>query len=308
MSQDKHGSHAHSTGLQALGWALSINLLLTAVQIAGGLASGSLALVADALHNFSDAGALAIALIARAWAARAADSDRTYGYGRTELIGAMINLTTLVIIGLYLVYEAILRWFNPEPIAGWLVVAVAGVALVIDLATAALTYRLSHESANIRAAFVHNVADALSSVAVIVAGALIILYGWVRADAVCTLLVSAYVLYHGMREIRPVIRILMQSTPKDIDLRDLATSMELTDGVLGTHHLHVWQVDEHSRSLEAHIVIRNTTQQDQERIKVQLKQLIAERFNITHSTLEFEFPDSTACTDGIRDRCHDITH
>jgi len=181
---------------QRLIWALLVNVILTFVQIAGGVISGSLALIADALHNFSDAVSLLIALIARKWAEKPADENRTFGYKRAELIGAMINLTTLILIGFYLLFEAVLRSFEPEPIAGWIVVIIASVALVVDVITAALTYVLAKDSLNIRAAFLHNIADALSSVAVIIAGTLIILYEWYIVDTISTFLIAGYVLYY----------------------------------------------------------------------------------------------------------------
>ena len=306
MAHEHHRGHGHAEGMRALSWALGINLLLSVVQIAGGVIAGSLALVADALHNLSDAGALGVALVARSWAARAPDVQRSYGYGRAELIGAMVNFTILLMVSIYLGYEAILRWFSPGPVSGGIVIAIAVVALAVDLATAALTWRHSKESANIRAAFLHNVADALSSVAVIVAGALIVTYGWMRADAVCTLLVAAWVFRHTLKELRPVVGVLMQGTPAGIDVEDLVHSMQQVESVLEVHHLHVWQVDEHSRSLEAHIVIGEATLPEQERVKALIKELIAARFNITHSTLEFEYAGSAACAERGHGGCHDF--
>jgi len=185
------------TGIRRLVWAILVNVLLTVVQIIGGVISGSLALIADALHNFSDAASLVIALVARQWAAKPADALWTFGYRRAELMGAMINLTTLILIGIYLLFEAILRFIQPEPITGWVVVVIAGIALAVDVITTVLTYSLARNSLNMRAVFLHNMADALSSVAVIIAGALILLYQWYFVDALCTFLIAGYVLYHG---------------------------------------------------------------------------------------------------------------
>ena len=175
--------------------AVLVNVLLTFAQVVGGILSGSLSLVADALHNLNDAASLGIALVARRIARRPADSRRTFGYRRAEVIGAIINLTTLIIVGLYLIYEAVSRYFDPRPIEGWVVVWVAGIALAVDIVTALLTFKLSKGNLNIRAAFIHNVSDALASVAVIVAGTLILLYDWYWADLAATVLISGYVLY-----------------------------------------------------------------------------------------------------------------
>ncbi len=287
-------------GIRRLIWALLVNVLLTVVQIIGGVLSGSLALIADAVHNFSDAASLMIALIARQWATKPADENRTFGYKRAELIGAMINLTTLILIGLYLLFEAILRIFQPEPIAGWIVVIIAAIALIVDVITAALTYSLAKNSLNMRAAFLHNLADALSSVAVIIAGTLIILYQWYIVDTLCTFLIAGYVLYHGIVEIRSVIRILMQSTPADLDINDIVCKLKEIPLVQDAHHIHVWELDEHTRSLEAHVVITEPDPARIEVVKSQIKSCLTEEFHITHSTIEFEMmghQDENSCAE-----------
>ena len=166
---EHNGHHHHHHNLEIigdrrLGFAIIINILLTVAQVIGGVVSGSLSLIADALHNFSDASSLLIAYAARKIGRQPADQLRTFGYQRAEVIAALINLVVLVIVGLYLIYEAIWRFFDPQIITGWAVVIVASIALVIDLATAILTYSMSKDSVNIRAAFIHNVSDALSLV------------------------------------------------------------------------------------------------------------------------------------------------
>ena len=291
-----HTEHLHvqnANGIRRLILALFVNLVLTVVQVIGGIISGSLALIADALHNFSDAAALLIALIARKWAEKPADENRTFGYKRAELIGAMINLTTLILIGIYLLFEAVMRVFEPEPITGWIVVIIACVALVVDVITALLTYAMSKDSLNIRAAFLHNVADALSSVAVIIAGTLIILYEWYIVDTICTFLIAGYVLFHGYIEIQSVIRILMQSVPVDIDINEVTKRLEEIEKIKEVHHLHVWELNEHDRSLEAHVVISESGHQDAEIIKGKIKDILNESFHISHSTIEFEYENQS---------------
>lgn len=285
------GQHEHQADVQGrrLALAVAVNLLLTVAQIVGGILAGSLALIADALHNFSDAASLLLALIARRIAQRPADDVMTYGYGRAEIIAALINYTTLFLIGLYLIYEAILRAIDPQPIAGWMVVIVAGIALVIDLATVWLTYRLSRESMNVRAAFLHNMADALASVGVIIAGAVIIVFDWRLIDPIVTLLIAGYVLYHGVSEIGSATRILMSGAPPGTDLNDTIRAIEVIDGVVSVHHVHVWAIDERRSSLEAHVVIEEDSAHLIEDLKTRIKRVIRDRFGITHSTLEFEF-------------------
>ncbi len=288
---DDHG-HVHLGDLHGrrLWLAVAVNLVLTAVQIVGGLFAGSLALIADALHNLSDAGALLLALVARRIARRPADNRMTYGYGRAEVIAATINFTMLIVIGAFLVFEAISHAIDPPPVAGWVVVIVASVALVVDLATVWLTYAGAKDSMNVRAAFLHNAADAIASLGVIIAGTVIILYDWRLADPIMTLLIAAYVLYHGVTEIRGAIRILMTGAPASIDVAETIRAMEAVDGVESVHHVHVWTIDEHRHSLEAHVVTAAESGPPAEALKAAIKGLLRERFGIGHSTLELEYP------------------
>ena len=184
----EHNHNTEAIGDKRLMVAIGVNTALTLGQIVGGILSGSLSLIADALHNLSDAASLVIALIARKIGRGPPYAFKTFGYRRSETIAALINLVTLIIVGLYLIYEAIGRLFSPQPIEGWTVVVVAGIALVVDIVTAFLTYTMSKNSMNIKAAFLHNVSDALASVGVVIAGTLILLYGWYWADTVLTLI------------------------------------------------------------------------------------------------------------------------
>jgi cobalt-zinc-cadmium efflux system protein len=269
-----------------LWWAVGANMLLTIAQIVGGLVSGSLSLIADALHNFSDAASLLIALVAIRIGRKPPDELKSFGYKRAETVAALINLTTLILIGLYLTFEAVKRFFSPEPIEGWTIVIVAGIALVVDVLTALLTFAGSKSSMNIKAAFLHNVTDALASVGVIITGALILWYGWVWTDAAMTLIIAGYVLWQSFREIPKVIHLLMEGTPEGIKIDDVASSMEEVEGVEDVHHIHIWQLDEQRNALEAHVVLQSREKMDE--VKMKIKEVLLEEFQISHSTLEFE--------------------
>lgn len=284
-----HSHHFDSerSGDRRLLVAIAVNVLLTGAQVVGGVISGSLSLVADALHNLNDAASLGIALIARRIARRPADKVRTFGYRKAEVIGALINTTTLIIVGLYLVYEAFARFLNPEPIDGWIVVIVAGFALVVDVATAVMTFSMAKKNLNIKAAFIHNVADALGSLVVICVGVVVLVFQWYVADLIATLLLAIYILVQGYRLMAESIRILMDSVPDDLDLDRLTERMATVPGVHDVHHVHVWQIDEHRRALEAHVVTWNDIE-DAETTKRALKKLLSKEFAIEHSTLEFE--------------------
>ena len=268
--------------------AIWANGLLTVAQIVGGILSGSLALIADAIHNFSDMASLVIAFGARKIARRPADAKMTFGYGRGEIVAALINYTSLIIIGLYLVYEGAMRFANPVPIEGWTVVILGGVALFIDTLTAILTYSMQKGSVNIRALFLHNLSDALASVAVIVGGVLILLYDVRWVDPAITIGIAAYILWLAFTEIGGPIRTLMLGSPPDMDTDAVITAIEDIDGVEELHHAHFWQMQEHQAALDTHVVIEDARWDDLERIKEDIKTRLEEAFDISHSTLEFE--------------------
>jgi cobalt-zinc-cadmium efflux system protein len=287
-----HGhSHAHAAGDRRLGWAVAVNLILTLAQLVGGIAAGSLALIADALHNFSDAAALVLALAARRIARRPADDGMTFGYERAEVVAALINYTTLIMLGIWLGYEAVMRFIEPQGVDGWIVVWVAALALVIDLVTALLTMTMAKDSINIRAAFIHNIADALGSVAVIVAGVLILTLDWKLADPIVTVMISVYILWHSLVEIRPAVRILMLGSPPGIETAGVIAALEKVEGVSSVHHAHLWQMQENTASLEAHLVLAEAA--DPGTVKAEARRVLKE-LGITHSTLETELL-SQAC-------------
>jgi cobalt-zinc-cadmium efflux system protein len=297
MPHDHHHHHHidPNAGDGRLVWAVAVNLGLTVAQIVGGILSGSLALIADALHNLSDAVALVIAFVARRIARKGATATMTFGYGRAEVVAALINYTTLILLGLYLCYEAALRLIDPQGVDGWLVVIIAGIALVVDLVTAALTWAMAKDSVNIRAAFLHNVADALGSVAVIVAGTLIILYDWRLIDPLVTFGIAGYILWMSVSEIGGVIRILMLGSPADLETDRVLDELRAIDGVKDIHHAHLWQMQEHEAAIEAHVVVFEGRWHEADAIKARLKATLKQA-GIGHATLELECARH-ACTD-----------
>ncbi|MFV0360647.1 cation diffusion facilitator family transporter [Tropicimonas sp.] len=282
-----HHDHADAdAGDRRVFLAVAVNFGLTIVQIAAGVISGSLALIADAIHNLSDALSLVVAFAARRIARRPADADMTFGYGRAEVVAALINYTTLIVIAVYLAFEGVNRLIDPPEVQGWIVVVVAAVALAVDTVTALLIFRMSKDSVNMRAAFLHNLMDALGSVAVIIGGTLILLYDWRLVDPLVTLLIAGYILWHTLREIGPVIRILMLGSPDSPTAAEVLDTMEEVDGVADVHHLHLWQMGEHEISVEAHVVLDEGA--DPVAVKAGLKDLLTRLFGISHSVLELE--------------------
>ncbi len=299
MGHGHHHQHVDpEAGDRRVAAAVGINVALTVAQIAGGLVSGSLAMIADAIHNLSDAVSLVIAYGARRIARRPADAEMTFGYGRAEVVAALINYTTLIVIGVYLVYEGVFRLIDPQPVAGWMVVIIAGVALVVDLGTAALTFAMSKTSVNIRAAFLHNVADALGSLGVIAAGVLILLFGWIWVDPVVTLMIAGYILWMAVSELPGVIRILMLGAPPGVSVEAVLDAMRGVRGVEDVHNLHLWQMDEHRAGLLAHVTVTEGAWHEADAIKAAVKARLLDGFDIAHLTLEMECARH-ACAPGV---------
>ena len=290
------GHHHHESGSdRSLLVAVGINVLLTLAQAIGGIVSGSLSLVADALHNLSDAASLGIALFARTISRKPSDEFKTFGYQRAEVIAALINLTLLITVSLYLIYEAIWRIVEPQAIAGWIIVLVAGIALIVDIVTALITYKMSRNNINMQAAFLHNLSDSLASIGVILAGTLILLYDWYWIDTLVTFLIAGFVLWQGLALLPKTIHLLMEGTPEDLSLEDIKLLAKEIKGVKNVHHIHIWHLDERRIALEAHVV---TTVNELKKLKVvknNFKQLLKDKFNITHSTLEFEHHVDADC-------------
>lgn len=309
MKRSHHAHHAHGEGLgdRHLMAAIAINVLLTVVQVAAGVMSGSLGLIADALHNLSDAASMGIALLAMRIARRPADRVMTFGYQRAELVATLVNVTALLLVGGYLLVEAVGRFLSPTPVQGWPVVIVAGVALLIDTLTALIIAGGARHSLNLRAALVHNVTDALASLGVIVAGTLILLYGWVIADLLVTVAISAYVIYQAVGLLPRTVRLLMGAVPDDLEYGAIVAALRATPGVRDIHHLHVWSLDEHRRALEAHLVPDADDLAAFEHLKRRVREMLHERFEVEHATLEPCIADRAGAPivrmDGDRPHC-----
>ncbi|MCZ4273361.1 cation diffusion facilitator family transporter [Maritalea porphyrae] len=292
MSHD--ASHAHidpKSGDRRVTIAIWANALLTVAQIVGGIFAGSLALIADALHNFSDMAALLIAFAARKISRRPANKHMSFGYERIEVVAALVNYTTLILVGVFLIYEGSMRMVDPPQVQGWTVVILASIALGVDTLTALLTYSMQKGSVNIRALFLHNLSDALASLAVIVAGTLIILYDMWWIDPAITIGIAVYILYLSITEIGGPIRTLMLASPTNIDSDKITEAVRDTDGVIDVHHVHSWQMQENTPAFDCHVIVAASIWEQVEDLKVRIKQRLKREFGINHSSLEFEHED-----------------
>lgn len=292
-----HGHHHHpdlgsveKDGVSVKLWiSIVLNLLITIAEVVGGIIANSLALLSDALHNFSDTASLGISLAARRISRKDANKNMTFGYKRAEIIGAFINLITLVLIALFLLKEGIERFWEPREINGVVMFSVAIVGLIGNGVTVLLLAGDTKDNINLQSAFIHILSDAFSSVGVIIGGWIIMKYGFVWLDSLLTVIIGIYILFHSYYMLRTTIDILMESTPTEIDWDQVLAQMQAVEGVQDVHHLHIWRLDERNICLEGHVVIEKKDLNAMEKIKEALKKTVNSEFGINHTTLEFEF-------------------
>jgi len=267
-----------------------LNFVTVIVQVIGGLASGSLSLLSDALHNLSDAVALAVSFIAVRLSRRKNTEAQTFGYKRAEILAALFNACTLVVVSFFLFKEAIVRLIHPHPINSMLMLGAAMMGLIANIVSVFLLKTHAHDDMNVRAAYVHLFSDFLSSIAVIFGAFMIFILRTYWIDPVLTFLIGIYVLRQGYKIIEESTHILMQHVPKGISLRDIQIEIESIDGVKDIHHAHLWAVTERDIFFEAHInVSRDMPVSETCLLVKQVEDTLKERFNITHVTLQLEF-------------------
>ena len=269
--------------------ATVLNFVITLAEVVGGILSGSLSLISDALHNLSDGLAVLIAYFANRISKRPHDERKTFGYKRIEILAAFVNGIVLIAVSIYLFYEAIQRFIEPRPVEGSIMFAVALVGLLANLIAVWLLRRDSSKNINIRAAYLHLLSDTLSSVAVIVGGLLIIFFDMYWVDPVITILIGLYILKETWQIVRQTVDILMQSSPSGIDLKSVKSDLETLPGILNIHHIHAWNLDDHSAHFECHVDLDEDIPLSQaEKLHKEISKIMAERYNVSHITIQFE--------------------
>ncbi len=278
---------------RSLKLALVITLVFVVVEIAGGILSGSLALLSDAGHMFSDLLALVLSLGAMTLALQLPTKERTYGYHRAEIFAAFINSLLLIGVSAWILWEAYLRILTPAPVQGGLMLIIAVVGLAANVSILYLLH--GSRNLNVRSAFLHVLGDTVSSVAVIAAALWITITGRVIVDPVLSGIIAVLIVISAARILRETVVILLQFTPQSVDFDAVVADITAVKGVDGVHHVHLWSLTSEINVLDAHVY---TCEQDVQRIEV-MKREIKERLNkygILHSTLEFECEECTECT------------
>lgn len=287
-----HGHHHHNKGSssKSLLWATVLNLIITVVEIIGGIMSNSLALLSDAAHNLSDTLAVLLAYIAQRISKRKSNESKTFGYKRIEILAAFFNAMILIGVSAYLIYEAIIRFGNPEPIKGLLMFVVASAGLVFNLLAVLLLRKHSDSSLNIRSAYLHLLGDTLSSVAVIIGGVLIYFTEIYWIDPLITILISIYIIKETWGVFKQSSDILMQASPDGIDIKKIIADLENINTIKNIHHVHTWSLNELDVHFECHADLKEDLPVSKtDHIRQEMENILHEKHGINHCTIQFEF-------------------
>ena len=295
MSEHIHHHHHHNEvtqkSVKLLILSFVINMLLSVAEIIGGIISGSVSLIGDALHNTSDAFSILIAVIAFKIGNKKASAKYTYGFKRAEIIGGFVNLILLFISGCYLLAEGIERLINPQQIDGLLIIWISVLALIIDALTAKISHHDAHHNSNMKMVFIHNLADAFGSIGVIISGLCIMWFDLYRVDGIVALIIAFYMIFQSVVSFPQIVNILMNAVPDNIDIEQVKNSLLAIKNIKNVHHLHLWCISEHNVAIECHI------ESDNNDIIVEATQLLKDKFGITHCNFQVENKSCGECCD-----------
>jgi cobalt-zinc-cadmium efflux system protein len=268
--------------------SVGLTFAFVGIEIFAGWRAHSLGLISDGVHNFTDGFSLILSWYALHISQRPANARNTFGYQRAGILAALINAFTLVGSSIVIIYEAVLRLRNPEPVESGTMMVVAVVAVGINSLIAWWLHKDAHHDMNMRGAYLHMVGDALFSVGVIVAGAVIRYTGWLMADPLIAVLIGGYIGYSSLALLRDSAHILMEGTPKEIDVEQMLAAMRAIEGVENVHHLHVWTLAEGHIALSCHIRLQAEAEVLPRQIVQSMKAMLAIDFSVHHSTIETE--------------------
>ena len=288
---DDHDGPAHDhreAGRRRLLIALALISGYMGVEIAAGILSGSLALLADAAHMLTDAAAIALALFAMWIANRPASIERTFGYHRTEVLAALFNVVSLWVIAGWILFEAYHRFREVPEVAGGIVLVAGGVGLVVNLIAAWILRRSAGHSLNVEGAFRHVMADLMGSIGVVISGVLTLAFGWWIADPILGVLIGALILAGSWRLVGKVFRVLLEGTPAHLDMGRLCSELESVAGVTLVHDIHAWTITSGYESLTAHVLVDPHYPGELETLRRRLQQIAYDDFGIAHITIQIE--------------------
>src|SRR5215211_5378871 len=303
---EPHSSHTHSHLREAakqttsrLSLSLFLTLSFVVFEAGAGYFANSLALLTDAAHNLTDVIALGLSWFAIRLTAQPANASKTYGYHRAGILVALLNSTTLVLISIGIFYEAYQRFLSSPEVQSNILIGVGLIAVVVNLVTALLVHRGSENDLNLRSAFLHLMGDVISTVGAVIAGVIIYFTNANWLDPFVSVLIGFLILYNAWGILKDAIDILLESTPRDVDVKNMVDDIIQVDGVLGIHDIHVWSLTQSLRTMSAHILTDDRHISAGAPIQRQIGEILQHRYNIVHATLQLEcvdcFPDSLYC-------------
>lgn len=272
------------------------NLIISIAEIIGGIISGSLSLISDAIHNFSDTISIILSYVSIRISEKPKDKRKTFGYKRANIITAFINSAALIGIAVYLMIEAVNKFMHPTEISGNIVIIVAVIGLLGNLFSVIILRKSAKQSINIKSSYLHLISDTLSSVAVIISGIIIRFSSIYWVDSLLTILINIVILRAAFLILKDSIHILMQGAPLGIDTEQIIDELTNIDEVRDIHHLHVWKLDENDIILESHVKVDDMMISDTSKILKEIQLKLHEKYGINHIVLQFE---TTACSDEV---------
>ena len=285
-----HGHHHYQVEGKNLLFSIVLNLVITIAQVIGGLISGSLALISDALHNFSDVLSLIFSYVAHKLSKKKASVNQTFGYKRAELIAAFVNAMTLIIVALFLVYGAIERFFNPQFIASELVIWLSILGIVVNGLSALMLKNDADKNLNMKSAYLHLFTDMLASVAVLIGGLLMKYFQMFWVDSVMTLVIAIYLIVVGFDLLKTSTQMLMLFTPVHIDINEIISEVHKIKGVEKLHHIHVWHLNDDELHLEAHLDCSEDLKMSEfNEILHKMEHVLLDKFQINHINIQPEY-------------------
>lgn len=287
-----HHSHGHHADLKGRNLLISIllNILITISQVIGGLLSGSLALLSDALHNFSDVLSLIVSYIATILSKKQASTNKTFGYKRAEIIAAFVNASSLIIVAMILIKEAIERFFDPQEIESDLVIWLSLLGIIANGFSVLLLKKEAGSNMNMKSAYLHLVTDMMASVAVLFGGLLMKFYQAYWVDPALTMAIAVYLIYMGYDLLKNSTRVLMLFTPNTIQVQKIVETIGKIEPIKNVHHVHIWQLNENEVHLEAHIDFSEDIKLSEfDTILEKLEEIVYHKFGINHVNIQPEF-------------------
>jgi cobalt-zinc-cadmium efflux system protein len=291
---NSHSPHPQNEphGKRRLLIALCITGCWFVIELGGGIYANSLALIADAAHMLTDLAALGLSLFALKISARPATPQKTFGYLRAEILAALTNGVILVVIALYIFYESYQRLLSPPEVKSLPMLGIASAGLLANLAVAGLLFRSRKENLNLRGAFLHVLGDTMGSVGAILAGILMVVWQWYAADPVISVIVGALILYGSWQLVGDSVNVLLEGTPRHLDVERILSDLGRVPGVLSVHDLHVWSIDSGTTAMSCHLVVKSA--EDADRTLAYSSRLMKQKYGIAHTTIQIEFENWTS--------------